>query len=189
MPQKECGKRSSITFFRFRDTFGHFSVTFSDSAVTFFVTFLPDSFCWTPFAAGWTQVQKVNDSESVDLGIGGLGVEQRSWIERIVSEPWQPHPLFLSPLTQPRSLVTAKYSRCAFQPAKNWLPHPPFHTFHTTPHNPSPQLLDRPLPPPPSLWLPGVSHKSTSPREKRKQPKSSSKVGFGATLEMGKKEN
>ena len=48
--QKELGKRSSITFFRFRDSFGHFLVTFSDASVTFFVTFfakllLPDSFC------------------------------------------------------------------------------------------------------------------------------------------------
>ena len=49
VPQKECGKRSSITFFRFRDAFGHFSVTFSDASVTF----LPNSFCRTPFAAGW----------------------------------------------------------------------------------------------------------------------------------------
>ena len=32
--QKECGKRSSITFFGFRDAFGHFSVTFSDASVT-----------------------------------------------------------------------------------------------------------------------------------------------------------
>ena len=38
-------------FFRFRDAFGHFSVTFSDVSVTFFVTFLPNSFCRTPFAA------------------------------------------------------------------------------------------------------------------------------------------
>ena len=50
MPQKECGKRSSITFFRFRDAFGHFSVTFSDASVTFFRHFfakllLPNSFC------------------------------------------------------------------------------------------------------------------------------------------------
>ena len=52
VPQKECGKRSSITFFRFWDAFGHFSVTFSDASVTFFVTFLPNSFCRTPFAAG-----------------------------------------------------------------------------------------------------------------------------------------
>ena len=53
VPQKECGKRSSITFFRFRDAFGHFSVTFlPDAFVTFFITFLPDSFCRTPFAAG-----------------------------------------------------------------------------------------------------------------------------------------
>ena len=36
-------------FFRFRDSFGHFLVTFSD---TFLVTFLPNSFCRTPFAAG-----------------------------------------------------------------------------------------------------------------------------------------
>ena len=45
VPQKECGKRSSITFFRFRDAFDDFSVTFSDASVTFFVTF-----CQTPFA-------------------------------------------------------------------------------------------------------------------------------------------
>ena len=50
VPQKEVGKRSSITFFCFRDSFGHFWVTFSDAPVTFFVTFfakllLPDSFC------------------------------------------------------------------------------------------------------------------------------------------------
>ena len=51
VPQKECGKRSSITFFRFRDAFGHFSVTFSDAFVTFSSLFcqtkllLPDSFC------------------------------------------------------------------------------------------------------------------------------------------------
>ena len=32
----------------FRSLFGHFS----DASVTFFVTFLPDSFCQTPFAAG-----------------------------------------------------------------------------------------------------------------------------------------
>ena len=47
VPQKEVGKRSSITFFRFRDTFG---LTFSDVSVNFFVTLLPDSFCRTPFA-------------------------------------------------------------------------------------------------------------------------------------------
>ena len=50
MPQRECGKRSSIIFFVFRDAFGHFSVTFSDASVTFFRHFfaellLPDSFC------------------------------------------------------------------------------------------------------------------------------------------------
>ena len=60
VPQKECGKRSSITFFRFRDAFGHFSVTFSDAFVTFFVTFLPDSFCRTPFAAGWKWLRAGN---------------------------------------------------------------------------------------------------------------------------------
>ena len=48
VPQKEVGKRSSITLFRFRDSFGHFLVTFSDAPVTF----LPNSFCRTPFAAG-----------------------------------------------------------------------------------------------------------------------------------------
>ena len=53
--QKEVGKRSSITFFflfRFRDSFGHSLVTFSDVSVTFFVAFLPklllpDAFCGT----------------------------------------------------------------------------------------------------------------------------------------------
>ena len=39
-------------FFRFRDAFGHFSVTFSDASVTFFRHFLPNSFCRTPFASG-----------------------------------------------------------------------------------------------------------------------------------------
>ena len=48
VPQKECSKRSSITFF----AFGTLSVTFSDASVTFFVTFLPNSFCRTPFAQG-----------------------------------------------------------------------------------------------------------------------------------------
>ena len=43
VPQKEVGKRSLITFFRFRDSFGHFLVTFSDVSVTFFGTFLPNS--------------------------------------------------------------------------------------------------------------------------------------------------
>ena len=32
--------------------FGHLSVTFSDAFVSFFVTFLPDPLCWTPFTAG-----------------------------------------------------------------------------------------------------------------------------------------
>ena len=45
VPQKEVGKRSSITFFRFRSSFGHFLVTFSDASVTFSITF-----CQTPFA-------------------------------------------------------------------------------------------------------------------------------------------
>ena len=47
-----CRKRRSAkgvrSLFRFRDTFGHFLVIFSDVFVTFFVTFLPDSFCRTP---------------------------------------------------------------------------------------------------------------------------------------------
>ena len=52
-----CRKRSAAKgvrslFFRFRDAFGHFSVIFSDASVAFFVTFLPNSFCRTPFAAG-----------------------------------------------------------------------------------------------------------------------------------------
>ena len=38
--------------FRFRDSFGHFLVTFSDASVTFFVTVLPHSISRTPFAAG-----------------------------------------------------------------------------------------------------------------------------------------
>ena len=47
-------------FFRFRDSFGHFLVTFSDASVAFFVTFLPNSFCRTPFAAGRFIVRLVN---------------------------------------------------------------------------------------------------------------------------------
>ena len=38
VPRKEVGKRSSITFFHFRDSFGHFLVTFSDASVIVFVT-------------------------------------------------------------------------------------------------------------------------------------------------------
>ena len=52
VPQKEVGKRSSVTFFRFRDSFGHFLVTFSDASLTFFITFLPNSFCRTPLRQG-----------------------------------------------------------------------------------------------------------------------------------------
>ena len=44
MPQKECGKRSSITFFRFRDAFGHFSVTFLT-----LLSLFSSLFCQTPF--------------------------------------------------------------------------------------------------------------------------------------------
>ena len=51
VPQKECGKRSSITFFRFRDAFGHFSVTFSDAFVTFSSLFCQTPFAGLPFAA------------------------------------------------------------------------------------------------------------------------------------------
>ena len=51
VPQKEFGKRSSITFFVW-DSFGHFLVTSFDVSVTFFVIFLPNLFCRTPFASG-----------------------------------------------------------------------------------------------------------------------------------------
>ena len=55
-----CRKRRSAkgvrSLFCFRDSFGHFLVTFSDASVTFFVTFLPNSFCRTAFVAGWTTV-------------------------------------------------------------------------------------------------------------------------------------
>ena len=45
----ETGRqKGSIIFF----IFGQVLVTFSDASVTFFVTFLPNSFCRTPFAAG-----------------------------------------------------------------------------------------------------------------------------------------
>ena len=47
VPQKEVGKGSLIILF----SFGHYLVTFSDTSVTLFVTFLPDSFCRNPFAA------------------------------------------------------------------------------------------------------------------------------------------
>ena len=45
-------------FFSFSGRFRSLSVTFSDASVTFFVTFLPNSFCWTPFAAGWLSMTK-----------------------------------------------------------------------------------------------------------------------------------
>ena len=50
VPQKEVGKRGSISFFCFRDSFTHFLVTFSDASVPFSRHFfarllLPDSFC------------------------------------------------------------------------------------------------------------------------------------------------
>ena len=55
-PFSGCRKRRSAkgvrSLFCFRDPFGHFLVTFSDASVTFFVTFLPNSFSWIPFAAG-----------------------------------------------------------------------------------------------------------------------------------------
>ena len=50
--QKGGRQKEFDHFFRFRDAFGHFLLTFSDASGTFFVTFLPDSFCRTPFAAG-----------------------------------------------------------------------------------------------------------------------------------------
>ena len=50
---KECGKRSSITFFfPFWSLFGHFSWCFCH----LFRHFLPDSFCRTPLAAGWNRI-------------------------------------------------------------------------------------------------------------------------------------
>ena len=51
VPQKECGKGSSITFFCFRDAFGHFSVTFFLMLLSLFCQtplaglLWPDSFC------------------------------------------------------------------------------------------------------------------------------------------------
>ena len=54
-PTSGCRKRRSAKGGRqkeFDRFFGHFLVSFSDASVTFFVTFLPDSFCRTPFAAG-----------------------------------------------------------------------------------------------------------------------------------------
>ena len=39
VPQKEVGKRSSITSFCFWDSFGYFLVAFSDASATFVVTF------------------------------------------------------------------------------------------------------------------------------------------------------
>ena len=52
-----------MTCFRFRDSFGHFLVTFSDASVTFFVTFfakllLPDSFCDRVTGFLWDQKKK-----------------------------------------------------------------------------------------------------------------------------------
>ena len=55
-PAKGGRQKEFDHFFCFRDSFGHFLVTFSDASVTFFVTFfvtfLPNSVCQTPFAAG-----------------------------------------------------------------------------------------------------------------------------------------
>ena len=45
------GRQKEFDHFFFRDSFGHFLVTFSDASVTFLVAFLPDSFCRTPFVA------------------------------------------------------------------------------------------------------------------------------------------
>ena len=50
LPHSGCRKRRSAKEF---DRFLFCLVTFSDASVTFFVTFLPDSFRRTPFAAGW----------------------------------------------------------------------------------------------------------------------------------------
>ena len=52
-----CRKRSAAKGVRsLFSVFGTLSVTFSDACVTFFVTFLPDFFCRTPFAAGWLSI-------------------------------------------------------------------------------------------------------------------------------------
>ena len=50
--KRRSAKGVQSLFFRFRDSFGHFLVTSPDASVAFFVTFLPSSFCRTPFAAG-----------------------------------------------------------------------------------------------------------------------------------------
>ena len=70
-PQKEVGKRRSITFFSF--FFGTLSVTFWSLFLMllslFFVTFLPNSFCRTPFAG---LLLRQGDSRSrKDLGRSG----------------------------------------------------------------------------------------------------------------------
>ena len=51
-PPKRRSAKEFDHFFSERDSFGHFLVTSSDASVTIFVTFLPISFCRTPFAAG-----------------------------------------------------------------------------------------------------------------------------------------
>ena len=56
--QKEVGKRSSIIFFSFSGLFRSLLVTFSDASLTFFVTFLPNSFCRTPIVGGWKSLAK-----------------------------------------------------------------------------------------------------------------------------------
>ena len=59
--KSRCRKRSAAKGVRsLFFVFGTPSVTFSDAFVTFFVTFLPDSFCRTPFAAGGHLANLVN---------------------------------------------------------------------------------------------------------------------------------
>ena len=62
VPQKEVGQRELNHFF---NVFGHFS----DVSVTFFVTFVPNAFCRTPFAAG----------SGKESRIANRTIESRAW--------------------------------------------------------------------------------------------------------------
>ena len=56
--------------------FGHFSVTFSDASATSFVTFLPDSFCRTPFAGLLLRQDEQKTAKFCKFsGVGGGGPE------------------------------------------------------------------------------------------------------------------
>ena len=84
MPQKERCKGSSITCFVFGTLSVHFSVTFSDASVTFLVTFLPNSFCRTPFAAGVTKPFKglIDALVAILLQLGPKRLRSRNGIEK-----------------------------------------------------------------------------------------------------------